>query len=181
MRTSTLLQRPWFKWFLGFALWTFIGLSFASQFYISSAKAGLEVSWKQAVTYALGDWYVFALLSIPVMALSRRLRFETGSWVKTFPVHVMGSVLFSFCYMVLRAWVGQWQSGASFDEAFKPLLVKTWHFNLLIYWVILAVSQAFEYYRKYRDRELQSAELEKRLVQAKLQALQMQLNPHFLF
>jgi len=166
---------------VGFALWTLIGLSFASQFYISSAKAGLEVSWKQAVTYALGDWYVFALLSIPVMALSRRLRFETGSWLKTFLAHTMGSVIFSFSYMVLRAWVGQWQSGASFDEAFKPLLVKTWHFNLLIYWVILAVSQAFEYYRKYRDRELQSAELEKRLVQAKLQALQMQLNPHFLF
>lgn len=156
-------------------------MSFASQFYISSAKAGLEVSWKQAVTYALGDWYVFAILSIPVMALSRRLRFEAGSWIRSFVVHAVSSIIFSFAYMVLRAWVGQWQSGASFDEAFNPLLVKTWHFNLLIYWVILAVSQAFEYYRKYRDRELQTAELEKRLVQAKLQALQMQLNPHFLF
>src|SRR5207244_3981581 len=49
------------------------------------------------------------------------------------------------------------------------------------YWVIVAVSHAFDYYRKYRERELRTAELEKRLVQAKLQALQMQLNPHFLF
>jgi len=47
--------------------------------------------------------------------------------------------------------------------------------------VIVAVSHAFDYYRKYRERELRTAELEKRLVQAKLQALQMQLNPHFLF
>jgi LytS/YehU family sensor histidine kinase len=83
--------------------------------------------------------------------------------------------------MVLRAALGAWQSGAPFDEAFRPLLVKTWHFNLLIYWVIVAVSQAFDYYRKYRERELHAAELEKHLVQAKLQALQMQLNPHFLF
>src|SRR5258705_7333882 len=30
-------------------------------------------------------------------------------------------------------------------------------------------------------RELRAAELEKRLVQARLQALQIQLNPHFLF
>src|SRR4030095_12283557 len=111
MRTSTLLQRPWFKWFVGFALWTFIGLSFASQFYISSAKAGIEVSWKQAVTYALGDWYVFALLSIPVMMLSRRLRFDAGSWVRSFLGHALGSVLFSLAYMVIRALVGQWQSG----------------------------------------------------------------------
>jgi LytS/YehU family sensor histidine kinase len=89
--------------------------------------------------------------------------------------------MFSFAYMVLRAGVGSWQSGASYAGAFKPLLVKTWHFNLLIYWVILAVSQAFDYYRKYRERELRAAELERSLVQAKLQALQMQLNPHFLF
>jgi LytS/YehU family sensor histidine kinase len=83
--------------------------------------------------------------------------------------------------MVLRAGVGQWQGNASFAEAFQPLLVKTWHFNLLIYWVIVAVSSAFDYYRKFRERELRGVELEKRLVQAKLQALQMQLNPHFLF
>src|SRR5207302_560053 len=84
-------------------------------------------------------------------------------------------------YVVLRTWVGQWQSHAAFTDVFKPLLVKTWHFNLLIYWVIVAVSHAFDYYRKYRERELRALELEKRLAQAKLQALQMQLNPHFLF
>src|SRR5436190_15795467 len=104
MTIGTIFQKRWAKWLFAFGFWTLIGLSFASQFYISSAKAGLEVSWKQAVTYALGDWYVFALLSIPVMALSRRLRFETGSWLKTFLAHTMGSVIFSFSYMVLRAW-----------------------------------------------------------------------------
>jgi len=83
--------------------------------------------------------------------------------------------------MVIRAWVGQWQSQAAFKDVFKPLMVKTWHFNLLIYWVIVAVSHAFDYYRKYREQEMRALELEKRLAQAKLQALQMQLNPHFLF
>src|SRR5208337_4143696 len=43
------------------------------------------------------------------------------------------------------------------------------------------VTCAFDYYRKYRERELRAIELEKLLAQAKLQALQMQLNPHFLF
>jgi signal transduction histidine kinase len=166
---------------LGFVFWTFIGLSFAFQFYISSAKAGLDVSWRQAVSYALGDWYVFALLSIPVTSLARRFRFESGTRVKSAAVHVSGSIAFSLAYMVLRAWVGRWQSGGSFSEAFRPLLVKTWHFNLLIYWVIVAVSFAFDYYRKYRERELSAAELQKQLAHAKLQALQMQLNPHFLF
>ena len=176
-----LLTRQWLKWPLGLAFWTLIGLSFAFQFYISSAKAGLDVSWKQAVSYALGDWYVFALLSIPVIWLAGRFQFGSGERAKSLSVHLPCSVIFSLAYMVLRAWIGTWQSEASFAEAFQPLLVKTWHFNLLIYWVIVTVSFAFDYYGKFRERELRTAELEKSLAQAKLQALQMQLNPHFLF
>ena len=59
---------------MGFVFWTLLGLLFASQFYISGPKAGLEVTWKQAVSYALADWYVFAALSVPVMALSRNVK-----------------------------------------------------------------------------------------------------------
>src|SRR5882672_7930082 len=181
MTIRTLMQNRWSRRLLGFGFWTLLGLSFASQFYISSAKAGLEVSWRQAVNYALGDWYVFALLSVPVIHLARRFRFEGRAWTRSLPTHLIASVLFSLAYMVLRALVGQWQSHAAFADVFKPLLVKTWHFNLLIYWVIVADSHAFDYYRRYRERELRALELEKRLAQAKLQALQMQLNPHFLF
>ncbi len=181
MKINDTLRTRAIQWLLGFVFWTFIGLSFAFQFYISSAKAGLDVSWQLAVSYALGDWYVFALLSIPVVWLARRFGFEDGSRLKSAMVHVCGSLMFSLAYMILRACVGTWQSGGTFSGAFQPLLVKTWHFNLLIYWVIVAVTFAFDYYRKYRERELSAAELQRQLAQAKLQALQMQLNPHFLF
>ena len=120
------------KWLVFFAFWTLIGLSFASQFYISSAKAGLDVGWRQAVGYALGDWYVFAVLSIPVLRMARHFHFEAGTWGRSLVAHLLGSAVFSLAYMVLRAWVGQWQSAAGFGEAFRPLLVKTWHFNLLV-------------------------------------------------
>lgn len=181
MRISETLRKRGTRWLLGFGFWTFIGLSFAFQFHISSAKAGLDVSWRQAISYALGDWYVFALLSVPVVWLARRFGLESGNWLKIAVVHVSGSAIFSAAYIIVRAWVGIWQSGGSFSNAFQPLLVKTWHFNLLIYWVIVTVTFAFDYYRKYRERELSTAELEKQLAQARLQALQMQLNPHFLF
>src|SRR5205085_10374133 len=45
---------------------------------------------------------------------------------------------------------------------------------IMIYWAILAVSQALTYFRKYQEREF-------RLAQAQLQVLRMQLHPHFLF
>jgi len=181
MSVEPIIQRPWAKWLLGFAFWTLIGVSFASHFYLSSNEAGLAVGWKQALSYALGDWYVFALLSIPVTFLARRFRFEAGTWERSLAIHLLGCPVFSLAYMTLRAWVGQLQGAASFSGAFQRLLVKTWPYDLLIYWVIVVVCHAFDYYRKYRERELRTLELEKHLAQAKLQALQMQLNPHFLF
>lgn len=181
MTIQNLTRNRWTYWLAGLAFWTFIGLSFASQFYISGSKAGLDVTWRQAVTFSLGDWYVFALLSIPVTQLARRFPFDSAQPGRGLLLHMAGSVVFSGAYMVVRAGVGQWQTGGNFAETFRALLFKTWHFNLLVYWVIVAVTAAFDYNRRLRERELRAAELEKRLVQAKLQALQMQLNPHFLF
>ena len=116
MVISRPLRKRGIQWLLWFVCWTFIGLSFAFQFYISSAKAGLDVSWKQAISYALGDWYVFALLSIPVITLARRFRFESGSRMPNAFVHVCGCFAFSFAYIVLRAWVGTWQSTGGFSN-----------------------------------------------------------------
>jgi signal transduction histidine kinase len=174
------------KWGLAFVFWTLIGLSFASQFYLSSFKAGRPVSWGQAVTWSLGDWYVWALLSVPIIYLARRFRFDDVRWVRSVVIHLGASAVCSLVYMLLRAWLGQVQSRISgvpvtFADAFNPLVVKTVHFNLLIYWVIVSVSHSFAYYRQFQERALRASELEKRLAQAKLQALQMQLNPHFLF
>lgn len=181
MTLGAAIQNRWVKAFLFVVFWTLIGLSFACQFHISSSQAGLDVTWRQAISYALADWYVFAVLSLPVIRLARAFHFEAGSRGVSLLVHLPSSIVFSGAYIVLRAWVGTWQSEAGFWDAFQPLLVKTWHFNLLLYWVMVAVACAFDYYRKYRDRELRTAELENRLAQARLQALQMQLNPHFLF
>jgi two-component system, LytTR family, sensor kinase len=148
---------------------------------------GRPVSWWYAVNYSLLDWYVFAVLSVPVVWLSRHYRVDRAtSWQVSVPLHLAASALFSFSYIAARAWVAQgqeWLGGhpISFGEAFQPLLVKSFHFNLWIYWIILAVAHALDYYQESQERELRTSELERHLAQARLQSLQMQLNPHFLF
>lgn len=179
-------HRRWIRWLLFASFWTFIGLSFASQFYISSLQFGHPIPWSRAVAWSLGDWYVWAALSIPIIYLGRSFQFERHNWPRRATVHLAFSILFSLVYVAVRSAVGQWQTWftgnqASFTEAFSPLLVKTWHLNLLIYWVIISICHAFDFYRKYQDRELRASALERRLAEARLQALQMQLNPHFLF
>jgi LytS/YehU family sensor histidine kinase len=52
---------------------------------------------------------------------------------------------------------------------------------LLLYAVIVLISHAFAYYKQYRQGELQASQLRTQLVQAQLEALKMQLHPHFLF
>ena len=52
---------------------------------------------------------------------------------------------------------------------------------LLVYWVILLMSHAFNYYNSYRKGELKASQLRTQLVQAQLEALKMQMQPHFLF
>jgi two-component system LytT family sensor kinase len=181
-----LIKNTALRWLLAFALWTTVGLCFAGQLYLSRAKIGSPVSWNFAVERSLADWYVFALLSIPALWLSSRFRFERGYGRNSAFVHLCGAAAYSLCWMVLRASIERWESAlaespVTFADAFSHALVATFFFNVLIYAVLVGISHTLAYYAKYQDRTLQAAELEKRLVQARLQALQMQLNPHFLF
>jgi sensor histidine kinase YesM len=168
------------------AFWTLVGLAFASQFYLSSTLLGRSVTWGQAISYSLADWYVWAVLSVPILWLARRFPPEGDAPWRTAGIHLIAALFFSLLYVGLRALVGQLHSllidePVTFLEIFRPLLVKTFPFNLLIYGVIISVSHAIDYYRKYHERTVHTLELEKHLTEARLQALLRQLKPHFLF
>jgi LytS/YehU family sensor histidine kinase len=53
--------------------------------------------------------------------------------------------------------------------------------NVPIYWIIVSIAHALTFYRRSQERESKAVELQARLTDAKLQALRMQLHPHFLF
>src|ERR1043166_5741399 len=165
MSSAPVMQQRWVKWGLFVALWTLIGTAFSSQYYLYHANSGSPVAWKEALAHSLADWYLFALLSLPVLWLARRFRFERLHWPPRLAIHLLASAIFSVAWMVLRLLIEQWfiQSGenqVTFKTAFTAALFTTFFFNLFIYWAILSVSHSVEYYRKYRERELRTAELE---------------------
>jgi sensor histidine kinase YesM len=53
--------------------------------------------------------------------------------------------------------------------------------NLFPTWLLIGVAHAVLFAERARQRERQTAELQGRLAQARLEALSAQLNPHFLF
>jgi len=168
------------------AVWTLVGLAIASEIYLSSNFLGRSISWGEAISDSLEDWYVYGILAIPVTWMARRFPPERGTRWITAAIHLGAALVFSLVYITLRAAVGKIDSmivgePTPFGDIFHPLLVRTFPFNLLVYGVIISVSHALDYYGKYNEQTVQTLELEKHLTEARLQALLHQLKPHFLF
>jgi LytS/YehU family sensor histidine kinase len=73
------------------------------------------------------------------------------------------------------------QPGHTIAAHFFPDMVYSLLPNFASYLFLFTIIVAWQYYRRYRERELVASQLSAQLSQAKLQALRMQLNPHFLF
>ena len=165
---------------------TLLGLFFAAQIFYSAASFHHPVSWGQALYWALGDWYEWALLSPVVFWLCWRFQFDRKSWPTSLPVHLVVGLLLSGVHAVLCALAAVlqgWVTAAPtlFGSEVHKVLANRTHFNIAVYAVIVCAWHAWDYQWRYREREAQATELAARLAQAQLQALRMQINPHFLF
>ena len=111
MKITRWLQQHWITWSLFIGFWSVIGLSFASQFYLSSSLFGYySVSWSQAISITLGDWYVWALLSLPIVWFTRRFPFHRRNLPKLVVIHGAASAVACVLYIIVRAAIGQLQS-----------------------------------------------------------------------
>lgn len=53
--------------------------------------------------------------------------------------------------------------------------------SMVLFWCAFFLFRGINYYQRYREKEKAAVQLEAQLANAKLAALRMQLNPHFLF
>src|SRR4029078_10478375 len=80
-----------------------IGFFFTAQIYFSAASVGHAVSWGQALYWALGDWYEWALLAPVIFWLCRRLRLGSGRWGRGLPVHFASGLVLAAVHAFLCA------------------------------------------------------------------------------
>jgi signal transduction histidine kinase len=168
-----------------FALWTLLGLVFATQLYLAEQRLSPHPStWWQALRSELPDWYLWGLLALVVRGLSRRFRIDRGNWERAVPIHFGASLTLGFLHLVLATALQSVLRGSE-PYPFLPKLVDnfaaSYHWNLLIYWAIVALVHARDYARDAQDHRVRAAELETSVAEARLQALTLQLRPHFLF
>lgn len=169
--------------FLIFIAGTVTGVYFAMQARWNPAIMP-PIPWRDAFGINLTYYYLWALTTPLVVFVARRFRFESGRWATALAAHVVASAVLTaaqivageailFLLKIRTMEVFWWRVRYSFVVNFQS--------SLPTYWMILAAYLAFDYYVKYRDRELRGAQLAAELSRAQLQALKMQLKPHFLF
>jgi two-component system LytT family sensor kinase len=171
---------------IGFLSATAIGIFFAAQIRVASTAKGHAVSWAQALYWSLGDWYEWALLAPPIFWLARRFSFGRARWPLSLAAQLLAGVAFATVHAAMCAGAAVLQASyqgapAHFAAEFRRLMANRFPFNLAVFAMLVAGWHAWNYYRESRDRATQATELAAQLAEARLHALRMQLNPHFLF
>lgn len=159
----------------------------AVEVYISQSIHGPPIAWSLAFRRSFEEWYTWAILSIGIIWLGNRFPFQSGHGIRWTLIHLAGAVVFALASVVMISFLltGQVsvQDGMvfTFERAFKRIILKYCVWNAIMYWMVLLAHQGWLFYQRYRERERQTAALSTELVQARLNLLRVQLNPHFLF
>ena len=185
-------NRVW--WISFWAFWTTFGILLAAPRVLFYRDSAGPATWEEALRIAVLDMYSWSLVALAALWLSHRIVLGRGEWPRAAALHVVGGLL----VLLARFWGANglavalgWIPSMPEPSVFLHILP----FNLLFHFSLVGVGYAIEFYRRYRDRELEASQLalersrlelaaaglETRLVEAQLQALKSQIQPHFLF
>jgi two-component system, LytTR family, sensor kinase len=164
-------------------LWTALALLFASQIYV--VRDG-QVSWTQALAWVVPRWYVWGLLTPGIVWLDRRIG-AGRTFAERIAWHVPLGLGWIFLSISIRLLIDAFVLPAGPTTVARFFLERV-YLDLFVYAVIAGMAIARDYASQTRQREieahrlaLQTADLERRLVESQLQSLRAQVQPHFLF
>jgi two-component system LytT family sensor kinase len=179
-------QMKWMKWGIISLCWTALALIFTGQTYVNQASSTDTIHWKMPLAIELCWAYSWYIVTPLILQLLNRFPLQRGKLSRSIGIQVFAAPFFfiassAISVIAYRLILGPYPGSRSLFDSFRAVVIHGFAFGLLIYWMIIGISQAINYYRGYRDRELLASNLETRLVEAQLDALRMQLHPHFLF
>ncbi|HYG82049.1 MAG TPA: histidine kinase, partial [Pyrinomonadaceae bacterium] len=179
-------QSLWARAGLVFGVWTVIGLIFALQWYFAAFRSDQPVPWGRALYVQMSWSYLWALATPLVLWLVRRFPIERQRWGRSVLVHLLASTVLSFATGIAGHLLLAFKYGAALGRPYTfqnslRFAVSNYTEGMGIYLLIAFLAYAYSYYQRYRQGELRASRLEAQLSQAQLQALKMQLHPHFLF
>lgn len=189
-------SRVWINWLIGFGIWTTLAIFLSIRGLLYYYRQGVEIPWASVISSSFIDFYLWGMVSPLIFIICRRFPFERDKIVRRILLHLFLS--FTFAFVITQVSIlFYWYLGSpnpqrypSLSVAYKKALLDPYllHQNTLVYWMTLLAAHTIRYYRQLRARENQAAQftaqtarLSEQLAHAQLNALKMQVHPHFLF
>jgi two-component system LytT family sensor kinase len=181
---TRLLKHRWFRLAMIWGVWTLVGLFFTSQIFVSTAYMEKRPTLSRVLFMQMSICYLWALATPLVLWLARRFCIERQNWRSRILFHAVGGIalvglMSAIHFLMFMPFIGR----TSEITAFRDFQYVFFNLDrqLCIYWLLLLMSHVINYYNSYRKGRLQAERLRTELVQSQLEALKMQLHPHFLF
>ena len=173
----------WRRLALIFCVWTLVAVMNTQASAFALTRMGRSFDWKPFFFSNMLSCMLWAAFTPFLLALGRRFRVERGSWPVTIPLHLAVAVVLTMID------VFSWQLEApiirpGLAPSTTPFLVEVARqlaLDLGWYFIIIALAHAEHYATLSRQESLRRAQLQSQLDAARLDALQSQLRPHFLF
>jgi two-component sensor histidine kinase len=168
-------------------VWVVLSLLSAAEVFIAQQVWDKPISWGLALRRSSKEMLAYAICTLAVLWFCGRVPHEAGRRTRWFVAHMVGALAFSVSHVALVSWLEAGELSVqtgdilTFSYLFEKLLVSYTLSNIFKYWIFVLGYHGWHYYQAYRERERQASALATELVQARLQALRMQINPHFLF
>jgi two-component system LytT family sensor kinase len=182
-RRPVLTRRAWLVVFAGWMAWGLLAVvEQAMRFWWMH----LPIDVGSILLYKLPLAVALAVLTPAIMALSRRYPVLGSGNRKHALLHAAACFTLITAVDALSCLVAVVTAGASFSLGpFSSYVTRVFAFWLLpiglLYWLIVVVDEGVRQYLAARDNAETAAQLAAQLAQARLEALKLELHPHFLF
>ncbi|MGD0757486.1 MAG: histidine kinase [Candidatus Sulfotelmatobacter sp.] len=172
---------------LSIAVWCGLSLLTGVQYRVFDKAMNINSSLFDMLLLAESRGFSFALLTPPIFYLARRSIGGARNRFRYLLIYCLGVGPFMLLYACIR-----WTILPPWDAALQQYVPRTKHGPLelihsgfadqiTMYIAIVAAAHAYWYFEKLRRQEMENVDFQRALAASELQALKMQLHPHFLF
>ena len=166
------------------AFWSVFGVVAGILVWVSMLTHGHSVP--RLLSYHLLVWLAWLGPTYLVVWLARRFPVLPAR-PSAIAAHALAATVIALAHslygIVLMVWMRPYdRRTAAFSELdVGQILLSQLPLEWILYCLTLGAVLAIEFYRRYHERALLAAQLERSLTDARLHALELQLQPHFLF
>ncbi len=172
---------------LTFTVCTILTMFFFGQQYFWAYSNDKEFNFWADFSYQAIYHYMWGILFFVIIWLAKRFRIEKNNLAVAVPLHIVFGLMvafvhrfFSFVPYIYIFYPHKTGDGFISYGMLNKVISGAFD-SFLAYFFLLGLYYGYEYYKQYKEHLIKSQELETQLAQAQLQALKMQLQPHFLF